>query len=54
MAFNFPRLVPGERLLAARVGLHSLSKKCCQLEKQSEQELQIHDSDHGQASVTPN
>lgn len=54
MAFNFPRLVPGERLPAARAGFHSLSKGCCQLEKQSEQELQIPDSDHGQASVTPN
>lgn len=51
MPFNFPRLAPGGPLQAARAQLHSLS---AQSEKQSDHKLQIHDTDHGQASVTPN
>jgi hypothetical protein len=51
MPFNFPRLAPGGPLAAARAPLHSLSE---QSEKQSDRELQIHDTDHGQISVTPN
>lgn len=51
MPFNFPRLAAGGPLPAARARLHSLSE---QSEKQSDHKLQIHDTDHGQASVTPN
>ena len=53
-AFNFPRLVPAEPLPAATARLHSLSKQGCPLEKHSDLELRIHDTDHGQTAVTAN